>query len=738
MDSASTIAGNALAAFDQVVRSGSALRARAGQRAMAVQVAQVFSAATLGTPDDEAEPDRAIAVIEAGTGVGKSLAYASVAVSIALQRRTRVVISTATVALQEQLVHKDLPALAAAMPEPFRFALAKGRGRYVCKLKLARLAGTGGAQEEDDLFADAAEPSGATSVDDLLARTQFYAELAGTLGKGWDGDRDSLDRPPAAEVWWPVAAESSSCTGKHCPMFDGCTYYDRRRELVGAQVIVVNHDLLLASLGSRTLPQLDNSLLVLDEGHHLPAVALERFACAMDLGSLGWIETLAGRCKRIGGLMQVYESADVPRQAAQLQQTLQDLQRLLLDLYGPAFAAAPSGGEGARVSVADGQLPEALYEPLQMVALMAEGMLDVLASVAKALRAEIRDQPDEARRLSVLYAQLGMLTPRLEQVHATAQLLLTDTQPGEAPVAKWFSLHQGAHATARVRAHASPTLPGNSLRARLWSGVRAAVVTSATLTAGDNFDFFLRETGLHGDAAVRTLAVASPFDYAAQGRFVVAETLADPKQADRFTPEMVQLLVRDLAEVQRGALALFTSREQMRQAVAALPEALRRIVLVQGELPRTVLLQRHRDSVAAGHASVIFGLQSFGEGMDLPGALCEHLFIAKLPFASPDDPVGEARALWLRAVGRDPFSELVLPATAMRLAQWAGRAIRSETDRCTVFCYDRRLTATAFGRRLLQALPPFARWRRDAQGRMLALDPPGNPVRQAVAAAASG
>ncbi|MBC7728948.1 MAG: ATP-dependent DNA helicase DinG, partial [Microbacteriaceae bacterium] len=345
---------------------------------MAERVAATFSAATLGAPEDDAEPERAIAVIEAGTGVGKSLAYAATAISIALQRQTRVVISTATVALQEQLVHKDLPALAAWMPEPFRFALAKGRGRYVCKLKLGRLAGTGGEPDEDDLFADAAEPAGAAdggSEGDRLARAQFYADLVGTLGKSWDGDRDSLERPPAPDVWWAVAAESSSCTGKHCPTFDGCTYYDRRRELVGAQVIVVNHDLLLASLGSRNLPQLDNSLLVLDEGHHLPAVALERFACAMDLANLGWIDTLASRCKRIGTLMQVYETADVPRQASQLQQTLQDLQRLLLDIYTADFAAATQGTDGARVSVPDGLLPESLLEPLQMVCLMAEGFL---------------------------------------------------------------------------------------------------------------------------------------------------------------------------------------------------------------------------------------------------------------------------------------------------------------------------------------------------------------------------
>ncbi|MFT3721476.1 ATP-dependent DNA helicase DinG [Pseudorhodoferax sp.] len=717
------LAACALAAFDQVLACRADLRPRPGQRRMAECVAETFAGATLGAVEEGEEPVRAIAVIEAGTGVGKSLAYAAPAIALALARKTRVLISTATVALQEQLVLKDLPALAAAMDEPFRFALAKGRGRYVCKLKLARLAGEGDAAE-DDLFADELlDESGLPPGSDAerQARAQFYGALARSLGRDWDGDRDSLPQPPAPEAWWPVAAEASSCTGKHCPVFGSCTYFEKRRELVGAQVIVVNHDLLLASLGGRNLPALDNSLLVLDEAHHLPSVALDKFACSMDLGATAWIETLGARCRRIGGLVLVAEAADAPRLATELQQGLAALQQLLLQLYAAEFAAAREGPEGVRVRAADGRLPEALAEPLALVRAVAEAFLDALAGVAKALRAQIRELPDEARRLSVLYAQLGMLTPRLEQVHATAQLLLTDPPDASPPVAKWFTL-QGGVRGPRVRAHASHVLPGGSLRAQLWGGVRAAVMSSATLRAGDAFDFFLREAGLAGDEAVRTLSVASPFDYAAQGRFVVVETRADPKDAARFTPEMVALLLADLAGVRRGALVLFTSREQMRHAVAALPPALRALVLAQGELPRTVLLQRHRAAVAAGGPSIVFGLQSFGEGMDLPGAQCEQLFIAKLPFASPDDPVGETRAAWLRASGRDAFTELVLPATAMRLAQWAGRAIRTEDDHCSIHCYDKRLLTTAFGRRLLAALPPFARWRRDPEGRLVALE----------------
>jgi ATP-dependent DNA helicase DinG len=675
--------------------------------------------------DDEegGEPRRAIAVIQAGTGVGKSLAYCAPAIAIALARGTRVLISTATVALQEQLVHKDLPALAAQMEQPFKFALAKGRGRYVCKLKLERLAGTGEAhgEDDDDLFPEeAAHARGKPSRQETEARMQFYASMAQALAQGgWDGDRDSLDTPPEPEAWSPVAAEGSSCTGRHCPAFSQCVYYDQRKALVGAQVIVANHDLLLSSLGARVLPELDNCLLVLDEAHHLPATALDQFACSADLSRLTWIDRLSSRALRIGTLVEVTEVADIPRHASQLRQHLQDLARLVMDLYGEALKAQNSAWGPARVRVPRGVLPGTLHEPLGQLAHHAAGFLECLRAISKALRSEMRDKPDEARRLSQLYAQIGTLAPRLEAVHATAQLLLQEPPEGEAqafvPNAKWFTLETDGDFIV-VKAHASPIQPGSTLRGHLWSSVRGAVLTSATLTSCGQFDFFLRESGLHGMDAATTLEVPSPFNYAAQGTLIAAETHADPKNAAQFTTEMVEALLHDLARVEYGALVLFTSREQMRQAVDQLATTMRGMVLVQNQLPRTQLLARHRERVAAGEPSIIFGMQSFGEGLDLPGRLCESVFITKLPFAPPDDPVGETRAEWLRAVGRDPFSELVVPATAIRLAQWAGRAIRTEEDQAHVYCYDKRLTRTSYGQRLLKGLPPFTLERRGARG----------------------
>ncbi|MBP7940858.1 MAG: ATP-dependent DNA helicase DinG, partial [Comamonas sp.] len=683
--STSAWATHALQAFDNVVAAQAHLRPRAGQREMAAQVAHTFAHAHLGKPTEgeDSPPNTAvapsIAVIQAGTGVGKSLAYSAPAIAMALQRGTRVVISTATVALQEQLVNKDLPALAAHLGQPFRYALAKGRGRFVCQLKLERLVGSSDLypEEADDLFGETL-PTKPVAQAERQAQQQFYASMAEALAQGrWDGDRDSLDTPPAPEAWSPVAAEGSSCTGRHCPAFQSCSYYERRKELVAAQVIVVNHDLLLSSLGARLLPELDNCLLVLDEAHHLPATALAQFANSMDLSRLQWLDKLTSRALRIGQLLEVEEIADIPQHSSGLRQAMGQLAQAAMAQYGETLKSPEARFGPASARIPRGVLPEALLPPLEAVLAHSTGLLDVLRAIAKALRSTIKETPDEAPRLAALYAQLGSLAPRLEAVFATTELLLHTPAPGQAPAAKWFTLEMDGEWIA-LQAHASPILPGSTLRQHLWSQVRGGVLTSATLTSCGSFDFFLREVGLHDLPTLATLEVASPFDYPSQGVLWAHHTQADPKHAGPFTQEMVHTLLHDLASVQTGALVLFTSKEQMRQAVDALPSALRSKVLVQNTMPRFALLNKHREQVEAGQASIIFGMQSFGEGLDLPGALCASLFITKLPFAPPDDPVGEARAEWLRSSGRNPFTDLVVPATAIRLAQWVGRAIRTE------------------------------------------------------------
>ncbi|MGE0349345.1 ATP-dependent DNA helicase DinG [Hydrogenophaga sp.] len=741
----------ALAAFDHVVAHAPGYRARPGQREMAAHIAQTLSGVRLGdgaVASDAALPDRGIAVVQAGTGVGKSAAYASTVIPLALAQQKRVIISTATVALQEQLIAKDLPALAAELPEPFSFALAKGRGRYVCRLKLDQLSGGDAASadlfESDDAASgdtDAGAGAAAQATSALASaaasarwqeRGRQYTTWASALDGGtWDGDRDRLDDPPDGALWAPVAAERHTCTARHCPSYHSCSYYQARARLAQAQVIVVNHDLLLSTLGLHALPAPQDCYLVFDEAHHLGAVAQGQFTASMDLMRGQWLDKLPRAVDEVASAIEYRPTIDIAAFARELKSAQNELARLAmqrigalpawLDLTGRAAGRAPARGGfyDAGAPVVDrfdgGMLPADWLEVVAKLHASASCLLKVFEALATQLKANARDNPGDAARCAKLYSRLGVLAPRLQSAQETTACWLQDAGDGQPPLAKWLEAGV-SHGLVTLTAHACPLQPGSLLRNHLWNQVRAAVVTSASLTTCGNFDHFLHESGLAFDGAVAAREVQSPFDHANQGRLVVVQTAADPKDVDGYTREMLGALMADLREVHRGALVLFTSRAQMRQAQALLERGehgpLRERVLVQGEASRAVLLRRHAARVADGQPSVLFGLQSFGEGLDLPGVLCEWVFITKLPFASPSDPVGQARADWLKSQGRDPFSELVVPATGARLLQWTGRALRSETDEAVVVCYDARLLRQSYGRRMLKGLPPYRLQRR--------------------------
>ncbi|MBC7916932.1 MAG: ATP-dependent DNA helicase DinG [Rhodoferax sp.] len=694
---------HAIDAFERVVGTTLGFRIRAGQHAMAECVAATLAQADLG---EHPKPTKAIAVIQAGTGVGKSAAYASTAIALALERKTRVLISTATVALQEQLMTKDLPALLASMDKPFTFALAKGRGRYVCKVKLERLVGTGAA--EDDFFEEEtglAVLSAATQEALEERRSRMLETMAHQLAVGqWDGDRDTLAQAPDPADWQTVAAERHTCTARHCPRFRECSYYQARTKLAEANVIVANHDLVLASLGMKTLPDLDNCLVIFDEGHHLPAVALDQFSSAMDLSNLRWLDKLPKTLNEVASKLNLHIAEDVQTITSQLKGTLTQLARMVMDLVWESTGKnASGGGNDGTLRFANGVLPEELHEPAAQIHLQASGLSKVLETLGVDVKALAKEDPSQAVICAQLYAKLGGLAPRLSSLVSTSQLL---QEHGDQPLAKWLQAETN-NGYLTMTAHACPIVPGDLLRQFLWSQVRGAIVTSASLTSCGSFDYFLEEAGLSNKPYVTAQEVSSPFNYTRQGTLTVVQTKAEPKQVEAYTREMVTALMEDIEQVKRGALVLFTSRAQMRAATEVLPLHLSDMVLVQGTHSRTRLLEAHTARVESGMPSVLFGLQSFGEGLDLPGALCETVFIAKLPFAPPSDPVDEARAEWLKSVGRDPFNELVIPATGIKLLQWTGRAIRTEEDHARVICYDKRLTQTAYGKRMLAGLPPY-------------------------------
>ena len=714
----------AIGAFENLLAATLGFRPREGQTAMAHHIAHTLANADLG---DCESPQKAIAVVQAGTGVGKSAAYLSTVVAMALERKTRVLVSTATVALQEQLMQKDLPALAetlsAGPDQPLCFALAKGRGRYICKLKLEQQ--IAGGAIEDDFFEAPLYSSNIGAQASAEQRAALYAQLQLQLAsQHWDGDRDALSNPVDPADWSAVAAERHTCTARHCPRYRDCSYYQARSRLAEAHVIVANHDLVLASLGMKTLPELDNCLVVFDEGHHLPAVALDQFSSSMDLSHLRWLDRLPKAMQDVRNKLQQDTDEALPTVCSQLKVALNQCGAMVLDLVQDHNAGNPENGSAARsFGAADiassmrfehGKMPDALQAPMTQILSQATGLAKALEALGNEVKTLARDEPMMAPQCAQWYASLGGFAPRIDSLARTAELLLEE---GEQPLAKWLTV-EARGGFLQIEAHACPIIAADLLRQFVWSRVRAAVITSASLTSCGSFDYFLRESGLINLDHVHALQVQSPFNYAEQGTLTVVHTRSDPKNADAYTAEMIRALLQDLQEVTHGALALFTSRSQMRAALDLLnsqdgklddspDNKLAQRVLVQGSQSRSRLLAAHTARIESGLPSILFGLQSFGEGLDLPGLLCETVFIAKLPFAPPSAPVDAARAEWLRKLGRDPFSELVIPATSVKLLQWTGRAIRTENDQAHVICYDKRLQLQSYGRRLLDGLPPY-------------------------------
>jgi len=698
IDNIERLEATGIAAFDAVVARLPGFRQREGQRAMALEVARTFASAELG--DTQNAPHRSIAVVQAGTGVGKSAAYISVGVAIAKARKTRLILSSSTVALQSQLMEKDLPLLAKALPEPFTFALAKGRGRYVCKEKLLRRALIDTTAQDvldlEDEHSPVADPA-ARAGD---ARVVIYRSLADALANGWEGDRDSLPEAPSPDLWSPVAAERNTCAARSCTHYASCAYYQARKRLAGVDVIVANHDLLLASVGARTLPDLDSCLIVLDEAHHVPQKAIDQFESNMDLSRLRWIDKLPRALAAIAGELSTPIEPGMEQIARELKTALNDTGGLLWD----NFSSRMRTKDGV-LRMTETEITAILSEPLRLIASHSGQLDSALQVLNEELRTRMKEEPGANPRAAALFSVIGGFAPRIRSIKRTAEMLLNEGDEART-TAKWCSADtSGTHVSLHL--HACPILPGELLMYNLWPKVRGAVLTSATLSSCGSFDYYMEEAGLAQDSAARTLAVKSPFDYARQGSIVVAKTRAQPRSLAAYNTEVAGLLAVEIARIERGALALFTSRRHMEEALLAVPASLRDRVLVQGSMSRAALLAEHSRRIEAGLPSMLFGLQSSGEGLDLPGALLEELFVTKLPFAQPTDPVNEVRAEYVESQGGNPFDDLVVPAAGVRMLQWTGRGIRTETDTVRITCFDRRLTEKDFGRRILMGLPPY-------------------------------
>ena len=303
------------------------------------------------------------------------------------------------------------------------------------------------------------------------------------------------------------------------------------------------------------------------------------------------------------------------------------------------------------------------------------------------------------------YPLFGSLLARAQGNWELWTAFTTEDPEDSPPMARWLTLADSG-AAFDIEVNASPILAAETLRRNLWNVAYGALVTSATLTALNSFDRYRMRAGL--PRAAVTAVVPSPFHHADAGVLRVPDLKADPRDAAAHTAAIVRELA-GLVEGSRGTLVLFSSRKQMQDVFDGVDRDWRKRVFIQGNLSKQETLNKHKARVDSGEESVLFGLASFAEGVDLPGAYCEHVVIAKIPFAVPDDPVEAALAEWIEARGGNPFMEIAVPDASLRLVQACGRLLRTEEDRGIITLLDRRVVTQRYGKAILNALPPFRR-----------------------------
>ena len=603
--------------------------------------------------------ERSTLIAEAGTGTGKTWAY----LVPALLGGGKVLVSTGTRTLQDQLFSRDLPRVREALSIPASIALLKGRGNYVCHYHLER------QQGEDRALKSRGEVH-------QLRNIQTFAQQSAT------GDRADLPTVPEdAEIWQRVTSTRENCLGQDCPNVRDCFVLKARRQAQEADVVVINHALFMADLMLRDegvtdlLPAADT--VVFDEAHQLPDTAT-RF-----LGSSVSTHQLLDLCRVIetAGLAHARELTNWSEQARGLEQSTRELRLSCAALENMpsrrvTFDAFP---EPAAFDLARDTLQAALDAVGQLLSSVEEKHPDLTAAART------------ARELGERLAQWG--------------------QPGRGVRSEAQDLHQivrwvelGLH---HVRLHAAPLSVAEAF-SRYRQGGQAWIFTSATLSVHGDFSHFTERLGLQSAETVR---MESPFDYANQAMLFVPQHLPAPQSSD-FLPAFVEQLMPLIQASQGGALVLCTTLRAVERVAALLADAYDRVglswpIMRQGNGTRRDLLERFR---TLDHA-VLVGSASFWEGIDVAGDRLTLVAIDKLPFAPPDDPVLEARLRACRGRGGNPFMEYQLPEAAIALKQGAGRLIRSETDWGVLMVGDTRLVDKPYGKRLWRGLPPFARTR---------------------------
>ena len=640
-------------ALDAIFRDGGTLarslpgfRFRSQQLAMAQAIGRTIAA-------------RGQLVAEAGTGTGKTFAY----LAPALLYGGKVIVSTGTKTLQDQLFERDLPLVRDALAVPVTVALLKGRANYVCHHHLER------AAREDRL----------PSRDDV----RHLPKIVAFARASERGDRAELaDVPENATIWPLVTSTRDNCLGQNCAHHADCFVLKARREALDADVVVVNHHLFFADVMlrdegvSELLPNCNT--VILDEAHQLPDTATLFFGEQVGAGQLG----------------ELARDAEVTARTA-----ARDV---------PALPDAATGLAPAirRLRLAAGDQPVKLARDAAMGRAGFAEALDGLAAALDRLATELSHFAERGEELASVAQRAEAAARQVARWRDGSDAIPDSPEEAQAWI-RWIDVTPHG-----FQLQASPLSVASLMRRQVEASARAWIFTSATLAVGRDFSHYTSQLGLE---QAQTGAWESPFDYATQALLYVPRGLPAPN-TPAHTDAVVDAALPLLAASGGRAFLLFTSLRALAQARERLAAALARDghtfpLLVQGEGSRSELLVRFRE---LGNA-VLLGSASFWEGVDVPGDALSLVVIDKLPFAPPDDPLLAARLDHLREEGGNPFMDWQLPQAVIALKQGAGRLIRTETDRGVLAICDPRLIDKPYGRRIWQSLPPMRRTREEAE-----------------------
>lgn len=634
-----------------------------------------------------------ICVIEAGTGTGKSLAYCLGALPYALAKGHKLVISTATVALQEQLLNKELPFFATHSGLSFKYDLVKGRQRYICAQKLHNAMQSD--QSQLSLTPTLSSPLSDMEQKCLAQLHQAYSN------KKWAGDRDSWADTIPDKVWNLIVCDKHACP-RQMKAHQSCPFHLARQQLAQMDVLVANHSLVLADLdlgGGVILPELDNCIYILDEAHHLPKITRDFSSAAATLkGTLEWFDKLL---KFSGKLVQTISSASVAGLNFKLNDALNDAAKGLKTVRDMLDTSPFNYNDDDIYRFENGQLPQAIAHQATDISEATQIALRTLTKLHDALASEANEGDVKPQLAEPVLAESGQFINRLENLNKLWQSYARQREG--APHARWIKRLEYKNHHDYLLSDC-PIEVGYYLKDKLWRECAGAVLCSATLSALGTFDHFAKESGLRGEEGVKFIKAPSPFDYPKQAQLLIPKTECEPTDK-AFSDHLASLLPKYINK-QQGNLVLFASYWQMNH-VAKLLRDENWHILVQGEQSREALINTHTSHIEKGKGSVLFGTQSLSEGLDLPGDLLTNLIITKIPFAVPTSPIEEAQAEFIESKGGNAFLSITVPEAAKKLVQSCGRLLRKEQDTGRIVILDRRLVSKRYGKDMLNSLPPY-------------------------------